>query len=73
MAVYQVVDAELYTRGLFSSEALARDAVAELTRDDAAGYWQVHRVPLDTLGHFGRRFLFFFFEEPRLTLDDHVF
>lgn len=53
--VFQVIDNELYTRGIYDTAAAATDAAAELFTRTSRQH-QVNRIPLNKLGHFGEAF-----------------
>ena len=60
--VYQGIDYELYTKGLFTTLDSAREAVRELyancpmLNDDTEQMYQINRIPLNTLGDYGECF-----------------
>ena len=53
--VFQVIDSELYTRGIYDTADAATDAAAELFTRTARQH-QVNRIPLSRLGHYGEAF-----------------
>jgi hypothetical protein len=60
--VYQVIDFELYTQGLFTTLDAAREAVRALSatmpivHEDQDWMYQINRIPLNTLGDYGECF-----------------
>lgn len=53
--VYQVIDDNLYTIGIFTDADVAIAHARQLCVDRAR-YFQVNRIPLNVVGHFGESF-----------------
>lgn len=54
--VYQVIDSELYTRGLFEHYDDAVAAAEKMFEQDRRGAYQVNRIPLNKVGNYGEAF-----------------
>lgn len=54
--VFQLIDEELYTCGLFDTVEAARQAALGLKACNPAKRYQVNRIPMNTPGHYGQIF-----------------
>lgn len=53
--LYQLIDQQLYTRGIFDDYDKATTAATSL-HIEHGGVFQVNRIPLNTIGHYGECF-----------------
>jgi hypothetical protein len=49
--IYQIVDADLFSRGIFETLDLAKEAADTLNRQSGA-FYQVNEIPLNKLGRY---------------------
>ncbi len=54
--VYQLIDDELYTCGLFDTFASAFRGACALKQQHPSRRYQSNRIPMNTLGNYGRIF-----------------
>lgn len=53
--VFQIIDHNFHTRGIYDDLEKAKDAALSL-RINGSSYYQVNRIPLNTVGQYGEIF-----------------